>query len=405
MALQLGALARSRSTARLRLTLLYSGMFLLLGTIIVVVIFLLTSASATIHTTIHVVGTAAPGVRPGRGAPPAPGQPAGTLVAPEIVHQQRTADLHQLLTASWLVLLLTALASTVLGWFIAGRVLRPLRQMTDTARTISARNLGERLALSGPEDEFKRLGDTFDSLLARLEASFEAQRRFVANAAHELRTPLTVDRTLLQVALANPSASAKQLRITCEELLASGREQERLLEALLTLASSERGLEHREPVDLATVADRVVLGSEAGFVKTSFAAAPTSGDPALIERLIANLLDNAIRHNDARGVVEIRTGSEADRAYVTVLNTGPLVPASALEQLFEPFQRVGDRRTAETEGHHGLGLSIVRAIALAHDGRIDARPQESGGLAVTVSFPRSSSVSEDQATAATESGI
>ena len=313
-----------------------------------------------------------------------------TWVVPGIVHQQKSADNQRLLAVSWLVLVLTALASTVLGWFIAGRVLRPLRQMDATARTISAGNLSRRLALGGRDDEFKRLGDTLDDLLTRLEASFEAQRRFVANASHELRTPMTVDRTLLQVALADPDVSTEKLRATCEELLASGREQERLLEALLTLASSERGLERREPVDLADMADHALLAVGAGSVTASLAPAPTSGDPALIERLIANLLDNALRYNDDRGIVEITTGADDDEVYVAVVNTGPLVPESAIERLFEPFQRFGER-TAEADGHHGLGLSIVRAIATAHGALVDALPREGGGLAVTVSFaPRPS---------------
>jgi signal transduction histidine kinase len=388
MAPRLPRPALARRTARLRLALLYSGMFLLLGTIVVVIIYLLTSTGAAVH-------VASPTVQ--LSVTPTARRPPGTLVVPDVVHLQHTADLSRLLTASWLVLLVTALASTVLGWFIAGRVLRPLRQMTATARAISVRNLGERLALSGPDDEFKRLGDTLDDLLARLEASFEAQRRFVANAGHELRTPLTVDRTLLQVALADPDASAKQLRATCEELLASGREQERVIEALLTLASSEQGLERREPVDLAVVAGRVVAAIEGHSVETSFAPAPTSGDPALIERLITNLVDNALHHNDARGKVEVTTGSDADEVYVRVVNTGPLVAASALEQLFEPFRRIGDRGNVAGDGHHGLGLSIVRAIASAHGARIDARSQQSGGLAVTVSFPRSRPLSEDAA--------
>jgi signal transduction histidine kinase len=310
-------------------------------------------------------------------------------VIPNVVHQQRTADLSRLLTVSWLALVLTALVSTVLGWFLAGRVLRPLQQMTATARKISARNLGERLALSGPDDEFKRLGDTLDELLARLEASFEAQRRFVANASHELRTPLTVDRTLLQVALADPQAGAGQLRAVCEELLASGREQERLLEALLTLAASERGLEYREPVELGALAARVVGASGASTVSASLAPAPTSGDPALIERLIANLLDNAIRYNDERGVVELTTSGAAHEARITVSNTGPVVAASALDRLFEPFQRLGEHRPAQAEGHHGLGLSIVRAIANAHGARVEAQPRDGGGLVVTVVFLRS----------------
>jgi signal transduction histidine kinase len=367
-----------RRTARTRLTLLYSGMFLLLGTVVVVIVFALTSTARVVS-----VSTATPGkiydVEAG----------ARKLVVPEVVHQQHNADVARLVTASWLVLLLTALASTVLGWFIAGRVLRPLRVMTDTANTISAHNLGERLALTGPDDEFKRLGDTFDGLLARLQAAFEAQRRFVANAAHELRTPLTVDRTLLQVALANPHASAEQLRATCEELLASSREQERLLEALLTLATTERGLDHSEPVDLAALAARVAAGLGASTAELSLAPAPTSGDGALIELLVVNLLDNAIRHNDERAFVRVATGIDGDEAFVEVENSGPTVLVSTVARLFEPFERTVARPSVALDGHHGFGLSIVRAVAGAHAARVHAQPRDGGGLRVRVAFKRS----------------
>jgi signal transduction histidine kinase len=366
----------ARGTARLRLTLLYSGMFLLLGTAIVVIVFVFTSVGS--HVSVSSAMPASAGAV----------ESAGTHALSEVASQQQSSDFARLLTASWLVLLLTAGASTVLGWFIAGRVLRPLREMTLTAKSISAGNLGERLALSGPDDEFKRLGDTLDDLLARLQESFESQRRFVANAAHELRTPLTVDRTLLQVALADPHASADKLRAACEELLASGREQERLLDALLTLASSEGGLEHREPIDLAEIAGRVAAAAiEGRRITSSLAAAPISGEPALIERMLANLLDNAVRYNDARGLVELTTTGDGTIARLTVSNTGPVVPVEALQRLFEPFQRLGGRATTADDGHHGLGLSIVRAIAAAHGGRVDAEPREGGGLTVSVSFP------------------
>ena len=381
MALRLPWAGVSRGSARLRLTLLYSGMFLLLGTLVVVVIFLFTSVGTVVHSSSVVV--AKPGPSGGTVGP------VGKLIVPDLGGQQHSIDQGRLLTASWLVLILTAIGSTVLGWFIAGRVLRPLRQMTETAHTISARNLGERLALAGPDDEFKRLGDTLDELLGRLQRSFEAQRRFVANAAHELRTPLTVDRTLLQVALADPDADAARLRATCEELLASGREQERLLESLLTLASSERGIERSEPLDLAVLVGRAAAGDGAGSVKVTLSSAPTSGDPALVERLIGNLLDNAVRHNDSRGVVEVSTGADGEWAYLTVSNTGPVVPAWALQRLFEPFGRVEELRRAEAGEHHGLGLSIVRSIANAHHAEVEARPREGGGLGVTVRFPRS----------------
>ena len=248
------------------------------------------------------------------------------------------------------------------------------------------------MALTGPEDEFKQLGDTFDDLLARLEASFAAQRRFVANAAHELRTPLTVERTLLQVALADPNANAESLRATCEELLASGRDHERLLEALLTLATSERGLSRREPIDLAAVAEVALEASRAEIEKRSLTVIadlqPTtiSGDRALVECLVANLVDNAVRYSDPEGRVEVGTSVNAGEAVLTVANSGPQIPAGEIERLFEPFRRLTTDRTT-ADGHHGLGLSIVRAIATAHRATVAATPGPDGGLAITVTFP------------------
>ena len=385
-------------TARLRLTLLYAGMFLLLGTVVIAIIYLLVSRGATIRIHAAVGGFRVPSTLPVPLPPAAPGVTASAAV-PRAVLEQHSADVSRLLAVSWVALVITALVSAVLGWFVSGRMLRPLREMAATARTISAGNLGERLALAGPDDEFKQLGDTVDELLARLEGSFEAQRRFVANVSHELRTPLTLERTLLQVALADPDASAATLRATCEELLASGRDQERLVEALLTLASSERALDRREPLDLATLAGQLVMTRGPDIERRSLALttalmpAPITGDPALIERLIANLIDNAVQYNLAGGQVEIFTATVAGHSLLSVTNTGPEVPPGELERLFEPFQRIGATRTASADGHHGLGLSIVRAIATAHGATLTARPQPDGGLAVTVSFPGSDSVS------------
>jgi signal transduction histidine kinase len=369
-------LHRPAHSARLRLTLLYSGMFLVLGTAIVVFISLVGSGSAAVG--ISSTSVAHPG-------------PAGGAVH-AAVSQQHSADVNRVLAGAWVSLVLTAGVSAVLGWFVAGRVLRPLRQMTTAARTISAGNLHERLALTGPDDEFKRLGDTVDELLARLEASFAAQHRFVANAAHELRTPLTVERTLLQVALADPNATTASLRATCGELLAVGREQEQLIDALLTLATSQRGLETRQPVDLAGAAELVLGSARAEAARhghsltVALAKAATSGDPTLIERMIGNLLDNAIGYNVPGGSVEIRTASVGGRAVLSIANTGPRVPVGEIERLFEPFQRFAPERTA-SDRQRGLGLSIVRAIATAHDGTVTAEPKPDGGLVVTVSLP------------------
>ncbi len=383
-----------RRTARLRLTLLYAGMFLVLGTGLIVATYLLSSSSEAVN--VHAVPVAGPSGTRLLVGPVAPGTSgAGVLkVIYPGVGQPHSADIKSLLATSWVLLVLTAIASALLGWFASGRVLRPLRQMTDTARTISAGNLSQRLALTGPDDEFKRLGDTLDDLLARLEASFDAQRRFVANASHELRTPLTVERTLLQVALADPNATEASLRATCEELLAAGQEHERLLESLLTLASSERGLSHREPVDLAQLAGHVLLTPRPDVQRhqlelaTVLEPAPAAGDPALIERLMANLVDNAVRYNRPGGRVEIRTAALNGHAVVSVTNTGPVVRDDETERMFEPFQRLRGGRAARADGHHGLGLSIVRAIATAHDATVAATAQPTGGMAVTVSFAR-----------------
>jgi signal transduction histidine kinase len=379
-------------TARLRLTLLYAGMFLLLGTVVIAIIYLLVSRGATVRIHVAVRGSRVPSPPVVPLPPAAPGVTASAAL-PRAVLEQHSADVSRLLAVSWFALVITALVSAVLGWFVSGRMLRPLREMAATARTISAGNLSERLALAGPDDEFKQLGDTFDELLARLEASFEAQRRFVANVSHELRTPLTLERTLLQVALTDPNASAATLRATCEELLACGRDQERLLEALLTLASSERALDRREPLDLATLADQMLITRRADIERrslqltTALASAPITGDPALIERLMANLIDNAVEYNHSGGQVEIRTASDAGHSLLSVANTGPEVPPDELERLFEPFQPIGGGRIARADGHHGLGLSIVRAIATAHGASLTAHTHPDGGLTITVSFP------------------
>ncbi|MFZ0191152.1 MAG: HAMP domain-containing sensor histidine kinase [Streptosporangiaceae bacterium] len=282
--------------------------------------------------------------------------------------------------------------SLVAGWLIAGRFLRPLRTITATARHISASNLNQRLALTGRNDEFKDLGETLDSLFERLEASFESQRHFVANASHELRTPLAAERTLLQVALADPEARAETLRETCQQVLVLGDQQERLIEALLTLASSERGVEQWEPFDLAevtakVVADRSLQAAEQSIhVQTAFTVAPATGDPNLVESLVANLVDNALRHNVPRGRVEVWTTMAAGRASIRIRNTGPVVPQYELDRLFQPFQQLGHERIRHGDGY-GLGLAIARAIAIAHKAALTATARSEGGLDIEVSFP------------------
>jgi signal transduction histidine kinase len=389
MAIRLPAL-----TARLRLTLLYAGLFLLLGTCVLALVYGLTSRGSAIQIGGS-SGAAFIAPVPALPANAVPPLPNGSAVV-DPIGAQRSADLKRLLAVSWLALALTSVAAAVLGWLAAGRVLRPLRAITDTARTISAGSLHQRLAVAGPNDEFKRLGDTLDALLGRLEAAFEAQRRFVANASHELRTPLTVEKTLLQVALADPRASAQSLRSTCEELLASSSEHELLLESLLTLATSERGLDRREPLDVATLAENAIDAAQPEVERrhltpqNALEPAAATGDPALVQRLVANLVDNATAHNLSRGWLTITTNTESGHAVLTVANAGTPIAADEVDRLFEAFHRRDETRAADSNGHYGLGLSIVRAIAAAHGATLAAEARPEGGLAVTVTFPGAS---------------
>ena len=304
---------------------------------------------------------------------------------------QITIDRQQLLIASVISLAVIVVAAAVIGWFLAGRVLRPLSMITAAARRISASSLHERLALHGPDDELKELADTLDSLFARLEASFDAQRRFAANASHELRTPLTRERTLLQVTRADPGSTIGTWQDVSRELLSCNAEQERLLEALLTLASSEAGPGEREPVDLAAVtsaalaAARPAIGRLGLDVHAEIQPAVVHGDPLLIQQLVANLIDNSVRHNVPGGDLEVSTGADGGRGALSVTNSGPVIPPGEVDRLFQPFQRLGPR-PARRDGGNGLGLSIVRAIATAHAATVTARPRPGGGLAVEVTF-------------------
>ena len=278
------------------------------------------------------------------------------------------------------------------AWQLAGLYLRPLRTLNATARDISATNLHRRLGLQGPDDEITQLGSTIDDLFARLESSFESQRRFVVNASHELRTPLAGQHTLLQVALADPDATAESLRSACEQALALGERQGQLVDGLLTLASSERGIERREPLDLAEIVERVLVSRQheaerRGIeIRASLDPAPTTGDPVLIESMVANLLDNAIQHNVPDGGIDLSTNRRRTVSQLSVGNSGSIVPAAEIERLFQPFQRLGHDRTTSGDGH-GLGLAIVEAIAQAHGANITAHPRSSGGLDIAVNFP------------------
>ncbi|MGP4087825.1 sensor histidine kinase [Streptomyces sp. KR55] len=375
-----------RWSARLRLTMLYGLLFLLSGAALLAFTYLLVArspvAKAAKFTTRQEPG----------GNPDEPALNRGITDIEYLVSQQHEAELRALLTESGIALGVMTGVSVALGWVMAGRVLRPVSEMADKARRLSEHNLHERLAVTGPADELKGLGDTFDGLLSRLEAAFEAQRRFVANASHELRTPLTLQRATIEVELSDPDADARSLRAVCERVLAAGENQERLIEGLLTLASSQRGLDRRGPVDLAEVTAVVVHercpdppGNDLR-IETTLDAADTYGDARLVERLVANLIENALRYTPRGGWIKVSTSTRTGRPTLVVANSGPEIPEDRLPALFQPFQRLESR--VGTPDGHGLGLSIVAAVATAHGAEIVAAPGEEGGLHLSVVFPR-----------------
>jgi signal transduction histidine kinase len=383
--LGIGPYLRRRSV-RFRMTVLYSCLFIPLGVILVVVTYviaLLRRAEAIQHkivtTCIHGACTS---------------HQAGV---PTVTIDQLTLTSRELLVGACIIIVAIMGTTVLLGWLAAGRVLRPLRVMTNTTREISERNLHERLALTGPDDELRNLGDTIDGLLARLEMAFDSQRRFIANASHELRTPLMLSQTLLQVALANPAITLDSLRATCQEVVDTGKDQAQLIDALLTLARSQRGLDHREPVDLtAVVTDALNAGKPAAAAKrlqvdAAIDNASVLGDGRLIHRLVSNLVDNAIRYNVTGGRVEVWLAATATETAFTVTNTGPPVPPDQVSRLLEPFQRAALDRAAAPNGL-GLGLSIVADIAKAHGASLAVQPRPEGGLTITVSFPAAPAV-------------
>ena len=391
-----------RRTVRLRLAVLYGSLFFLSGAVLLGIIY-----AGVAHTHgVYSEAFPAPVIRTElHGAPSGIPPGADSEKVEETLHAspgaaavrvfdagQHGADVRVLAFVSVIALVAMAALSMGLGWLVAGRVLRPLRTITGAAREISATDLHRRLALAGPDDEFKELGDTFDGLLERLDASFQAQRQFVANASHELRTPLARLKTLAQVALADPNASVESLRAAHDRVLASEQQLEQLIDALLSLASSERGLDRRQLVDLTALVGEVLADRRDEIERRGLRLHATldtvriQGDPQLLERLAANLIDNAIRHNTAGGRIVLATTTIVGVAVLSVANDGPVVPAEELERLQAPFQRLGTVRTSRGDGH-GLGLSIVHAIVSAHEAELAISSRPEGGLAVEVRFP------------------
>jgi signal transduction histidine kinase len=370
-------------TVRARLTLVYGGLFVLAGLVLIGATYLLVQQRLPMAVAGRVsLDDSGPG--PG-------GEPR---LVQRIVEGTQSTALHTLLTQGLIVLAVVSAAAIALGWLIAGRMLQPLHQITATARRIAEappdadRGLHERIALSGPSDEIKELADTFDVMLARLDHSFDGQRRFIASASHELRTPLTLNRTLLEVALAaespSPSAEVRQLGTT---LLAINERHGRLIDGLLLLAQSDRPVSEHSYVDLADIVEHVAV-SDTVKVVTETAEAVVGGNPVLLERLVQNLVENGERHNvPGDGWVHVRTSTRPDGWVVLqVSNSGPVIPRYEVPGLFEPFHRY---QTSRLHGPGaGLGLSIVRAVARAHGGEAHAAARDEGGLVVTVTLPQ-----------------
>ena len=303
---------------------------------------------------------------------------------------QRAYDLHELLLWSLVGLGVATVVAGFLGWAIGRRILVPLHKVTGAARRASQEHLDERIRLDGPDDELKELADTFDDMLDRLDLAFASQRRFVANASHELRTPLTSMRTLIDVAMAKPTRTSEGLEALVGRVREALGQSEAIIDGLLTLARSDRGLTTRELVDLEAAAqdaiDQTSTAARASniVIEADLSAAPTLGDRVLVERLATNLVDNAVRYNMTGGSVQVETGTDHGQSYLSVTNTGQLVPEPKLASLFEPFTRL-DQRVTNGQGV-GLGLSIVASVVAAHDGHLQADALPNGGLKMTVRF-------------------
>ena len=382
----------NRWTIRVRLTVLYGGLFFLAGAVLLGVTYLLMSQRLD-----RDLGDASDLALRNEQLFERFGE-NGEMVKQAILdaraerEQVREDALDSLLTQGGIALVGVGVVAGAFGWLVAGRALQPLQRITDTARRIAgaegARSaLHERIALDGPRDEVKELADTFDVMLERLDRSFDGQRRFVANASHELRTPLALNRALVELAVTRPGAAAETKQLG-ESLLTVNERHERLIDGLLTLADAENELSEHSPVDLYEVAGFVLDQAKAPGLEVlrQLTPAPTRGDPILLERLVQNLVENATRHNTPGGWLAVTTHAADGWAVLTVTNTGLPVAAYEIETLFQPFRRLNRERVDGGRGF-GLGLSIVRAVAKAHGGTVSAAPREGGGLEITVALP------------------
>ncbi|MFB7184930.1 sensor histidine kinase [Streptomyces sp. NPDC056230] len=384
------------STIRTRIALVYGGVFLVLGTALLATVNLASRAGT--DSQARAIARTAAVVQPGYAVngPLITRRSLGPPTVYDLTDHVSDAAGHQLLIWSAAALLVMTACAVGVGWWTAGRVLRPVHAMTAKARRLSEHTLHERIASSGPDDELKELGDTLDALLARLEKAFDSQRRFIANASHELRTPLATQRAAIQIGLDDPSPD--DLVQTRQTLLDNNRRSERLIEGLLVLARSERGLAtgEREAVDFAQVVAEETARHPG--VKADAGPCAVRGNRMLLAQLVANLLANAVTYNVPDGTVEVSLVTVGNGALLEVRNTGPVVDAADIPGLFEPFRR-GEGKDRMGPGS-GLGLSIVRSIAVAHGGTVTAVPGPEGGLAVTVRLP-----ADQLSTAASRSAI
>ena len=411
-------MSRLRPTVRARLTVLYTVLFAACGAIVV----------AVSYTLVAQLGT--PGQGLGDGQKPVPGDGVSASFAAQCraeplsahpdqgiltkcasflrrqsaslqqqgAQAQRDLTLSHLLQYSLITLAVVIALAAILGWIAAGRALRPVHLITTAARAASEHNLSARVAPTGPRDELRELAETFDEMLGRLQAAFEGQQRFIANASHELRTPLAVMRASADVVLDNPDSTQGELRGMAADVRAEVDHAEHLIGALLILARNERGLNVHDQVDLATAAEDVLDTANLGDrqVHATLEPAVISGDPVLAERLIANLVDNAVRYNLAAGDIWISTGTTAGGSQLTVANTGPVISPADADRIFQPFQRLSDRTSRDGSG---LGLAIVASIAAIHGGTVTARPRDAGGLSVTVMIPSAGTAASASAAA------
>ncbi len=378
-----------RRTVRMRLTALYGALFVASGVVLLAITGGVVVSSSRVSSTAANQAVLPPLIRDQIRIH----QLQDELAAAE--SQIHSGVPHGLLVGSAIALGVMTVVSLVLGWLVAGRVLRPLRLMTAATRRISADSLHERLAVTGPGDELKDLADTIDGLLARLEEAFAAQRRFVANASHELRTPLTTMRASVDVAAAKPGPVPAQTIALADRLRGELDRVDGLLDGFLALARAQHGdlpgratlsLEYLTAAALAVRAGPIAARYLTVHHATGHDGTWVSGSQALLCRMVDNVLDNAIGHNRDGGWISVSTGADGHLARLVVETGGDVLDQDQVSELAQPFRRLAADRTGSDHGS-GLGLSIVEAIAAAHGGTLDLRARAEGGLRVSLCLP------------------